>query len=198
MIIVGLTGGMGSGKTTAANFFKKLGVPVYIADTEAKKLMHTDLTIKKALISNFGEKSFENNTLNTSYLAELVFKDEEKLKLINSIVHPAVRQHFKEYLKTQDTGYIIFENAILFENGFDKICDFIITIVAPLETRILRIQERDGLEREQIMDRISKQWDDELKIQKSDFIIYSDTIKTVEQTVIKIHLNLLKIIESTK
>lgn len=198
MIIVGLTGGMGSGKTTAANFFKKLGVPVYIADTEAKYLMQTDSTIKNALIANFGKNAFENDKLNTSYLAEMVFKDEEKLKLINSIVHPVVRKHFVEFLKSYNTDYIVFENAILFENGFDKMCDYIITVIAPLETRISRIQQRDGLKRNQIMDRISKQWDDELKIQKSDFIIYSDDIKTVEQTVNKIHLNLLKISKSTK
>ncbi|MBS3993208.1 MAG: dephospho-CoA kinase [Bacteroidetes bacterium] len=198
MKIVGLTGGMGSGKTTVSKMFEKLGVTVYIADAEAKNIMQTDATVKSALIKNFGEKAYENNSLNTAYLAEIVFKDKQKLNIINSIVHPVVKKHFKEFLKLQTAKYLLFENAILFENGFDELCDYIVTVVAPLELRISRIQKRDGYTRSQILDRISKQWDDNQKIQKSDFVIYNDDLKILENQVNTIHSKLLKIIESSK
>lgn len=198
MIIVGLTGGMGSGKTTVVQMFEKLGVKVYIADVEAKKIMQTDAKVKSELIKIFGKKAFENNRLNTSFLADIVFKDEEKLKLINKIVHPAVKKHFTAFVKLQTAKYVLFENAILFENGFDSLCDYIITVVAPLELRILRIKKRDGLNENQILDRIYKQWDDEIKIAKSDFVLKNDDLEKLEQAVISIHSELLKIIESTK
>ncbi|MDP2088111.1 MAG: dephospho-CoA kinase [Flavobacteriaceae bacterium] len=195
MKVIGLTGGIGSGKTTVMKMFQELDIPVYIADVEAKKLMQTLGILKYELIANFGELAFKNGVLNTSYLAEIVFSDAEKLKKINQIVHPKVRAHFQQFKALQNSNYIIFENAILFENGFDNLCDYIITITAPLEDRIKRVQQRDGLNRAQILSRVNNQWSDEQKIKKSHFIIENSNLKETQKKVLEIHEKLLKFIE---
>ncbi|MCB0473493.1 MAG: dephospho-CoA kinase, partial [Flavobacteriaceae bacterium] len=126
MIRVGLTGGIGSGKSTVARCFLEFGIPVYYADDEAKKLMHSSKVIRKRLVSEFGEAVYEKNELNRQYLASLIFNNPEKLKTINSIVHPEVRNHFKKWIKKQDAPYVIQENAILLENDFRTQFDCII------------------------------------------------------------------------
>jgi dephospho-CoA kinase len=195
MKVIGLTGGIGSGKTTVAKMFQELGIPVYVADEEAKKLMQTLVILKYELIANFGELAFENGVLNTSYLAEIVFSNPEKLKLINQIVHPKVRAHFQQFTTAQNSNYIIFENAILFENGFDKMCDYVITVTAPLEDRIKRVEQRDKLDRAQILNRVSNQWTNAQKIAKSNFVIDNINLDTTKIKVFEIHEQLLKIIE---
>lgn len=195
MKVIGLTGGIGSGKTTVMQLFQKLGVPVYIADVEAKKLMQNLVILKYELVANFGELAFKNGELNTSYLAEIVFSDPKKLKTINQIVHPKVRAHFEQFKAAQKNNYIIFENAILFENGFDNLCDYIITITAPLEERIKRIEKRDNLSRDQIMNRVHNQWTDDLKTVKSDFVIENTNLENTQKKVLEIHQQLLKFIE---
>lgn len=197
MKVIGLTGGIGSGKTTVLNMFQTLGIPVYIADVEAKKLMQTLGIIKYELLANFGELTFKNGQLNTSYLAEIVFEDPKKLKIINQIVHPKVSAHFLQYKSQLNADYIIFENAILFENGFDNLCDYIITVTAPLEERIKRVQLRDGLDATQILKRVQHQWSDEEKIKKSDFVIENITLDETQKKVLEIHENLLKYIHNS-
>ena len=190
--IVGLTGGIGSGKTTIANHFKSHGVPVYIADDEARKIMESQ-TIKSKIKKIFGATVFDHDTLNREELAKIVFNNTEKLANLNSIVHPAVRKHFTQWLSTQqDHPIIIYEAAILFESGNYKNCDYIITVTAPLELRIQRVIARDHTTKELVLKRINAQWIDEQRISKSDFIIHNHTIETTKLEVDKI-LKLLKI-----
>ena len=190
--IIGLTGGIGSGKTTIANHFKSLGIPIYIADEEAKKLMQSD-EIVKAIKERFGADLFENDILNRGKLAEAVFNDPDKLKELNAIVHPAVKNHFKQWiLEHNEFPTVIYEAAILFESGSYKDFDTIITVTAPIETRIQRVIARDNTSREQVLKRIEAQWTDEQRISKSDFVIENESI---EKSLIEIEriLKILKI-----
>lgn len=187
-MIVGLTGGIGSGKTTIANMFHELGVSIYIADVEAKMLMHTSHDIKNELIEAFGEETYDDGELNRSYLSNIVFNQPEKLQQINAIVHPRVGQHFKDwYVARSEETYIIKEVAILFENGSYEHCDKIITVVAPLETRFQRLLERDQTTREAIQSRMNNQWTDAEKIVLSDYIIHNEDLEKAKEQVVKIH-----------
>ncbi len=186
MKIVGLTGGIGSGKTTVAKEFKKLGVPIYIADDEAKKLMNTSKVIKRKLVELFGEEAYINEELNRPYLAKIIFNDESYLQKMNAIVHPRVAKHFQKWVKKQDSPYIIKEVAILFENGSYKHCDFIITVTAKIQTRIERLLKRDNTTVSKIEAIMKNQWQDDKKIALSDFVIKNnvleDTVKQVQET----------------
>ena len=187
-MIVGLTGGIGSGKTTIAKMFNELGVSIYIADIEAKKLMHTSQEIKEELIAAFGEETYIDGELNRSYLSNIVFNQPEELKNINEIVHPRVGQHFKDwYAARSEEKYIIKEVAILFENDSYKHCDKIITVVAPLETRFERLLQRDQTTREAIQSRMNNQWSDAKKIALSDYIIHNEDLEKAKNQVAKIH-----------
>lgn len=169
--IIGLTGGIGSGKTTVARQFEALGVPVYIADTEAKKIMDFPETIRQ-IKTEFGDSIFDNGILNREKLAKIVFENPEKLQKINSIVHPLVKNHFIEWVKkNRDSNFVIKETAILFESGSYTDCDKIISVVAPLETRIQRVLKRDDSDYESVMKRVKNQWTDEMRTAKSDFVI---------------------------
>jgi len=169
--IIGLTGGIGSGKTTIANYFRAAGIPVYIADDEARKIMESPEII--AEIKNvFGNTIFENDILNRSKLAEIVFDNPEKLQKLNAIIHPAVKKHFSEWiLNYKSAPFVIYEAAILFESGSYKNCDFIITVTAPVESRIERVIQRDKTSRENVLKRIAMQWNVEQRFSKSDFVI---------------------------
>lgn len=187
-MIVGLTGGIGSGKTTIAKMFNELGVSIYIADIEAKKLMHTSQEIKEELIAAFGEETYIDGELNRSYLSNIVFNQPEELKNINEIVHPRVGQHFKDwYAARSEEKYIIKEVAILFENDSYKHCDKIITVVAPLETRFERLLQRDQTTREAIQSRMNNQWSDAKKIALSDYVIHNEDLEKAKNQVAKIH-----------
>jgi dephospho-CoA kinase len=189
--IIGLTGGIGSGKTTIANYFKSLGIPVYIADDEAKKIMQYPEIIT-SLKETFGNEIFENNILSTEKLAKIVFNTPEKLNLLNQIVHPAVKMHFDNWLLSYtNVPFIIKEAAILFESGSYKYCDKIITVISPLEQRILRVMARDKTSRENVLHRVSNQWTDEQRIAKSDYIIRNINVKEAQLQANTI-LNLLK------
>ena len=190
--IIGLTGGIGSGKTTIANEFLSLGVPVYIADDEARKLMQSTEVIN-VIRAVFGNEVFEKDILNREKLAEIVFSNPEKLEQLNAIVHPAVKKHFDEWLLNhKDAPFVIYEAAILFESGGYKNCDLIISVTAPLETRIQRVIDRDNTTREQVLKRINMQWNDEKRISKSDFIIKNTNIEETKSEIVKI-LKILKI-----
>lgn len=190
--IVGLTGGIGSGKTTVANFFKELGVPIYIADDEAQKLMLESSLLKSELISLFGPKVYENGQLNKLLISESIFKDKTTLKAINNIVHPVVAIHFNKWLGLQESPYVIKEAAIFFENGSYKSLDAIITVVAPEECKIRRIMQRDIKSKKQIKAIMNNQWSDKNKIKMSDFVIENTNLKQTKLLVKEIHEKLLK------
>ena len=190
--IVGLTGGIGSGKTTVANFFKELGVPIYIADDEAQKLMLESSLLKSELISLFGPKVYENGQLNKLLISESIFKDKTTLKAINNIVHPVVAIHFNKWLGLQESPYVIKEAAIFFENGSYKSLDAIITVVAPEECKIRRIMQRDIKSKKQIKAIMNNQWSDKKKIKMSDFVIENTNLKQTKLLVKEIHERLLK------
>jgi dephospho-CoA kinase len=190
--IIGLTGGIGSGKTTIANYFQSFGIPVYIADDEARKIMQS-AEIIEAIKKVFGNSIFENDVLSREKLAKIVFNDPERLKELNKIVHPSVKRHFDQWLLQQTAApYVIYEAAILFESGGYKNCDLIITITAPVESRIQRVVERDKTTRELVLKRIHAQWNDEQRISKSDFVIENSSIEAAKLEVVKI-LKILKI-----
>ncbi len=190
--IIGLTGGIGSGKTTIANYFHSFGIPLYIADDEARKLMQSQKIIN-AIKTVFGDGIFEKETLNRAKLAEIVFNEPEKLQKLNAIIHPAVKSDFKEWLlQNKNAAFIIYEAAILFESGNYANCDYIITVVAPINTRIERVMKRDKTTRELIIKRMEAQWTDEQRISKSDFVIENEDLKKAKQKVEEI-LKILKI-----
>ncbi len=181
--IIGLTGGIGSGKTTVAKLFMDSGIPVYIADDEAKKL--TDLPEIIEQIKNvFGTTVFENGKINRQKLAAIVFNEPELLKKLNAIIHPAVKKHFENWVSNQhEAPFVLKETAILFESGSYTDCDLIITVTAPLEIRLQRVLERDQTTRENILKRIQNQWTDEARISKSDFIIENLDLNSTKKQV---------------
>jgi len=195
MILVGLTGGIGAGKSTVANFFKEIGVPVYTADVEAKRLMNSSKVVKQKLIKEFGRKAFVDNKLNRSFLAKIVFNDTAKLKAINNIVHPSVSNSFKRWVHKQKSPYVIQENAILFENNTAHKFDYIITVTAPVEDRIKRVMKRDNTTRNEVLARMNNQIPDTEKIKNSHFLITSIDKSSTKKEVLKIHK---KLVELTK
>ena len=191
-MIVGLTGGIGSGKSTVASMFSELGVPVYIADTEAKKLMYNP-AVRAKITEAFGEKAYTASGPDNAYIAGIVFKDKEKLAILNGIIHPEVGRHFKKWNEAQKGSYVIKEAAILFESGAYKDCDIIIMVMAPRETRIERVIRRDGVSREAVNNRIENQWDDDKKAELSDYIITNTDIEETRKQVRELHSRLIKI-----
>lgn len=193
MKIVGLTGGIGSGKTTVAKMFLELGVPIYIADVEAKKLMNTSKIIKRKLIALFGDNAYKDDKLNRQFLANKIFKDKILLEKMNAIVHPKVASHFKKWQTKQNSPYVIKEAAILFENGSFTSCDFVITIIAPIEERIKRVISRDNSSERKVKSIMENQWTDEKKIKLSQFVITNNDLSETRKQVLQIHKELLEI-----
>ncbi|GAA4278526.1 dephospho-CoA kinase [Aquimarina mytili] len=187
MKIVGLTGGIGSGKSTVAKMFKELGISVYIADNEAKKLMNEDEIVKQKIIALLGTDSYVDNQLNRPYIASIVFNDSSKLTQLNAIVHPAVATHFDIWKNNQGGEYVIKEVAILFENEGHKQCDHTILVMAPIDERIKRVLKRDKTTKEEILSRINNQWDDTQKIPLADFVINNMDLEETKKQVCEIH-----------
>ena len=194
-MLVGLTGGIGSGKSTVLAHFKRFeNVAVYNADEEAKNLMNTSTVIKEKLLVLFGEKAYKNNHLNRDYIAGIVFSDTERLKQLNAIVHPEVHKHLKSFVqKNQHKAYVLYENAILFENKSDVFCDVIITVEVDMATRVERVVARDKTTPEAIRRRIQHQWLDAKKVLLSHYIVYNYDRNTLNDQIIKIHNNLTKL-----
>ena len=190
--IVGLTGGIGSGKTSVAEMFKSFGVPVYNADEEAKILMQNSEAIKHELIDLLGESCFTDGQLNRSYIASQVFADKRLLQKINAIVHPKVAAHFQEWFSNQNAPYIIKEVAILFETKSQHLFDFIITVTAPIETRIQRVMDRDQKTKKEVMSVINNQLPDLEKINQSNFVIYNNIFLEIESKSLFIHNDIIK------
>ena len=191
--LVGITGGIGSGKSTVCQIFKILGIPVYAADDRAKWLMTHDSNVKGEILSLFGKSSYhENGTLNRSFLAETVFSDPEKVKQINAIVHPAVRLDFENWAKKQNAPYVLKEAALIFETGGNQQLDAVINVSSPLKIRVARVLMRDPHRSEkQVNEIINQQLPDEEKNQKADFVIKNMDNKLLIPQILDIHRKLL-------
>ena len=187
MMVVGLTGGMGSGKTTVANYFKELDIPVYIADDAAKALMNTNAEVKSKVLSLFGDLAYRDNEIDRKYIAGQVFNDQQKLQQLNNIIHPAVFLDFQNWKNKQKSPYVIYEAAILFETGGYKKCDLVILVTAPIEERIKRLQARDGSSVEEIEARIQYQWSDNEKRKLADFEIINSNLPATKEQVRNLH-----------
>ncbi|OZV66589.1 dephospho-CoA kinase [Winogradskyella aurantia] len=192
MKIIGLTGGIGSGKTTIAHFFRDLGIPVYIADKEAKALMNRSKVIKRKLIQLFGKQAYIDGQLNRSFIAQCIFNNKSLLSKMNAIVHPKVASHFRQWLKKQEGPYVIKEAAVIFENQLQSQYDLIITVVAEEKNRIKRVMQRDGSTEERVKAIIKNQLSDEEKIQRSDFVIENNNLRDAKKQVLNIHNCILK------
>ncbi len=174
-IKVGITGGIGSGKSTVCRVFELLGVPVFEADIVAKQLLNSHSGIKTGLIHLFGGTIYtDDGTVNRKKLANIIFNDEIQLKKMNNLVHPVVREEFNKWVKNQDSAYIIHEAAILFESGFYKMMDFTILVSAPEKQRIERVMKRDGISEELVLERMNRQWTDEEKRKTASLEIIND------------------------
>jgi len=192
MKVVGLTGGIGSGKTTVLSMFLDLGVPVYIADIEAKKLTNTSKVIRKKIIALLGKNSYLKTEINKKYVAAMIFNDDELLKKVNKIIHSKVAHHFKKWVDKQNGVYCIKETAILFESASYKLCDYTILITSPKEERLKRVKNRDQLTRKEIENRMNHQWSDIEKSQLADVVIENVHLKDTQNKVEEVHLFLLK------
>ncbi|HON18041.1 MAG TPA: dephospho-CoA kinase [Salinivirgaceae bacterium] len=188
MILVGLTGGIGSGKSTVAKIFQLFEIPVYDSDRNAKKIMTTNTAVRDQLISEFGTTTFlPDGSLNTQYLAYKVFNNHELLIRVNEIVHPAVRNDIQQWSISQQSPYVIVESALLFESNFYQTFHKIVSVVADLEIRINRIMLRSNLTLSEILDRIKNQVDDNVRIKNSHFIIENNLDSLLISQVSKIH-----------
>lgn len=188
---IGLTGGIGVGKTYVSEVFKSLGVPVFNADIEAKKLMITFKKLMDLVKSEFGEDIYVNENLNKEKLASIVFSDKSKLKKLNSLVHPIVKAEFEQWYTKQTSPYVIKETAILFESNSHLGLDVVICVSAPLELRVVRVMKRDNSTEKEIKNRIENQFSQEEKENLSDYIIINDNKDMLLPQIIKIHKELL-------
>lgn len=192
MKVVGLTGGIGSGKSTVVGIFRSFGVPCYISDERAKILIHTSVDIQNKIVALLGEKSFENGVYQRKYVADKVFSFPHLLEKLNQIVHPYVREDFRLWKQEQQYNYVINESAILFESGLWRDCDAIICVEAPLKDRILRVMKRDNVSEHQVLQRISRQITDENRKKQSDFCIINENMESTYRQVEHIHRILSK------
>lgn len=192
MLRIGLTGGIGSGKSTVARIFSVLGIPVYDADSASKRLMSEDDKVKNEIINHFGNDSYTGDMLNTKYLAEQVFGNDKKTALLNSIVHPATIEDSEKWVKKQKAAYVIKEAALIFESGSNKTLDKVIGISSPLSLRIERTMKRNNITQEQVEQRINQQMDEDEKMRLCDYVIFNDEHQMLIPQVLQLHEKLLK------
>ena len=186
---IGITGGIGSGKSTVCRIFRELGVPVYDSDLEAKKLTATHPEIRKQLIAKFGtEVYFDDHSLNKKYLAEIIFTKKEDLTFVNGVIHPIVNQNFNDWVERHRAyPYLLKEAAILFESGAYKQMDEVIMVFSPIDLRIKRVVQRDGVEKKTVLERIENQMSEEEKMKKSDEIVYNDDKNMLIPQILRLH-----------
>ncbi|OQY95506.1 MAG: dephospho-CoA kinase [Sphingobacteriales bacterium UTBCD1] len=187
---IGLTGGIGSGKSTVAELFGLLGIPVYNADDAAKRLMNTDKRLRQEIVQHFGTVTYVNGSLDRKYLASVVFNDPEKLNLLNSIVHPATIRDAEQWFKVQIAPYVIKEAAVLVESGVHKMLDYVVGVSSPEELRMERVMKRDGLSREEVLKRMEKQMDENEKMSLCDFVLVNDETRLLIPQVLELHRKL--------
>ncbi|KQC33245.1 dephospho-CoA kinase [Nonlabens sp. YIK11] len=197
MKIVGLTGGIGSGKSTVARAFQNLGVPVYIADDASKRLLSQHPKAMEQVTSLLGEAAYSKDqhnqyVANKKWIASQVFSNKELLEQLNSILHPLVRQDFQEWLSKQNTEFIVYEAAILFESGGDALCDKVIVVWSKEADRIARVMKRDDSSLEDVRQRLQNQWSDQQRLEKADFIVINEEIQLIDQFVKNIQDIMLK------
>jgi dephospho-CoA kinase len=192
MYRVGLTGGIGSGKSTVARILETLGIPVYYADDAAKTIMNTDAGLRQQIIQHFGEASYAEGTLQRKYLADIVFNDPEKLALLNSLIHPVTIRHSEQWFRRQSAPYAVREAALLFESGASENLGFIIGVYAPKHLRLQRVIKRDGLSADEIQKRMNRQINEEMKMKLCDAVIRNDEQELVIPQVMELHERLLE------
>ncbi|MHC1774610.1 MAG: dephospho-CoA kinase [Lentimicrobium sp.] len=194
MLKVGLTGSIGSGKSTIAGVFRVLGIPVYVSDDEAKKILDQP-DIVEMVVNRFGiGLTGPEGLINRKALAAEVFTDVEKLKWLNSIIHPRVRVHFSKWIENQtNVPYILQEAAIIYESGFSAFFDKIIVVAAPVEERISRVIKRDAMTRQEVLDRLNKQWPEEKKLEQADYVIFNGDHSQAIPQVLEVHDHLCSI-----
>jgi dephospho-CoA kinase len=195
---IGITGGMGVGKSTICKIFAQLGVPVYDADSRAKWLMSNDADLKEAIKDSFGWDAYtREQELNRSYLAKVVFNNQEKLETLNNLVHPAVKSDYEKWtIEMREHPYSIKEAALLFESDSYKSLHKVIVVTCPIEMRIERIMKRDHVKREDILKRIQNQMTDKERLQKADYVIYNDGRKSLIEQSLAIHRKVLELRET--
>jgi dephospho-CoA kinase len=198
MLKVGLTGGIGSGKTTVAKIFELLNVPVYYADQASKRLYHTDKHLIAEIKKCFGEDVYTNDILNRSKLASIVFNNPSKLDLLNELVHPPTLRDAEEWMKRQTAPYVIKEAALLFESGSASGLDYVVGVQAPSHYRIKRAMERDGLKREEVLGRMNRQIDEDIKLRLCDFVIINNEQELVIPQVLELHSRFVALLPSAK
>jgi len=191
---LGVTGGIGSGKTTVCRVFGVLGVPVFSADAEAREVMDIDTGIILRINTIAGKNLYENGSLDRTELARLIFNNERLLEKINALVHPVVFSRFREWEKKQDAPYVIMEAAILFESGASKIVDRILTVIAPMEERVNRVIHRSNLTREQVLERMRNQMDDNQRIEGSNYVINNSENDMIIPEILRIHEDIMKFV----
>lgn len=185
MKTIGLTGGIGSGKSTVSKILLYHNIPVYDSDSKAKKLMNSSYELKEMIIKYFGKNSYQNNELNKSYISNIIFNNQIKIDKINSLVHPFVFKDFNNWKKNITSKYIIFESALIFETGSYKNNDFNILVVSDLKERIKRIIRRDKVKEKDVLVRIKNQWNDEKKIPLADYILRNNSLIDTRDKVIE-------------
>lgn len=195
MLRIGLTGGIGSGKSTVARIFEVLHVPVYYADAASKRLYQTDAALMAELKKHFGNDIYNDTELNRAKLAQLVFNDDEKLALLNSLVHPPTIKDAEQWMARQTAPYIIKEAALLFESGSVRGLDYVIGVHAPLPLRMQRVLARDGATRDEVAARMARQLDETIKMKLCDFVICNDGEQAVLPQVLQLHERFLKMAE---
>lgn len=190
---VGITGGIGSGKTTVANIFKTIGIPVFDADAAARKVMNEDEPLKQNIRNFFGNEAYINGILNRKYIADIVFNDAFKLEKLNAMVHPVTIAMAEKWMQQQTTPYVLKEAAIIFESGAALGLDYIIGVFAPQHVRIQRVMQRDKVSREEVLSRMSRQIDEFMKMKLCDFVITNDEQQLVIPQVLSVHEKLLSV-----
>jgi dephospho-CoA kinase len=193
---LGITGGIGSGKTSVCKVFSILGIPVFSADPEAQRIMNNDNDIRQKLNRIAGRDMYPDGSLDRPGLASLIFNDKMLLKRVNSLVHPVVFEHFKRWADTQNTPYVIMEAAILFESGASSLVDRVATVIAPVNERIERVTRGKKLSREQVMERINNQMTDEDRIKLSDYVINNSENELIIPVILSIHEDIINHLNS--